>query len=671
MSDLQGSSVLAADFGSVNTRVVLIDLVDGEYRLVARGEGHTTVGYPVDDISVGLARVLHTISDATGRKFYDDDGQIITPEQDDRSGVDYFLTTASAGRPMRAVLVGLMPDVSLETAQRTVAGAYVEVVATLHLGDEMTEEERLNAILLSYPDLIFISGGTEGGAQSALLAITEVVKLAISLIDPAQRPVVIYAGNSQLIGGITDQFEGLVPMLIAENIRPLMDKENLASAAEELGTAYTTYKERQGSGFDIIAGMSNTGIQPTSSSYHIITDYYMRSRKENVIAIDFGSGTSVISVGFNGYVDTSISPNLGLGHSANRLVELVDPESIASWLPFVPQRGEIVNYALNKSLRPASIPMNLRELYLEHALLRAGIQQLMKQTRSTWRGVVDRGALPPIGLIIGAGAPLTHTGHPGFDTMLLLDAIQPEGITEIKADPHALIPALGALSAANPDAVVQILDGKNLEHLGAVINVSGQPTPDKRAIKLKVKTEDGEEFDEEVEGGKIWALPLPINHKLEIQMQLSRGLTVGGKSKLKVTVAGGAAGLIFDTRGRPLPLGETSQERAEQLPQWLSEITGDTPHEIPTRWLRVDETESDEESEIMVEEPDKKRRGLFGLFGGGRRKKDTEDTDEQDQLSAFDSMEDDFDSFLDSDADDSDEEKDELDEELGSLRDLL
>jgi len=357
MSDLQGSSVLAADFGSVNTRVVLIDLVDGEYRLVARGEGHTTVGYPVDDISVGLARVLHTISDATGRKFYDDDGQIITPEQDDRSGVDYFLTTASAGRPMRAVLVGLMPDVSLETAQRTVAGAYVEVVATLHLGDEMTEEERLNAILLSYPDLIFISGGTEGGAQSALLAITEVVKLAISLIDPAQRPVVIYAGNSQLIGGITDQFEGLVPMLIAENIRPLMDKENLASAAEELGTAYTTYKERQGSGFDIIAGMSNTGIQPTSSSYHIITDYYMRSRKENVIAIDFGSGTSVISVGFNGYVDTSISPNLGLGHSANRLVELVDPESIASWLPFVPQRGEIVNYALNKSLRPASIPM--------------------------------------------------------------------------------------------------------------------------------------------------------------------------------------------------------------------------------------------------------------------------------------------------------------------------
>jgi len=689
MADIQAGSVLAADFGSVNTRVVLIDLVDGEYRLVARGEGHTTVGYPVDDVSVGLSRVLSIISSATERKFYDDAGRIITPEQDDRSGVDYFLTTASAGRPMRAVLVGLMPDVSLVSALRAVAGAYVETVATLHLGDELDEEARLNAILLSYPDLIFISGGVEGGAQAALLEITEVVKLAISLIDPAQRPTVIYAGNSAAIEAMTDQFEGIVPILIAENIRPSMEKENLPSAARELGAAYTTYKDRQGSGFDIIAGMSNTGIQPTSGSYHVITEYYTRSRKQNVIAVDFGSGTSIISAGFNKLVDTSINPNLGLGHSAKRLVEVVGEEAIANWLPYVPRPGEIVHYALNKSLRPATIPMNLRELYMEHAFLRAGIQTLMQIARPTWRGVEARGALPDIGLVIGAGSALTHTGHPGFNTMLMLDAIQPEGITEIKADPHALIPALGALSSANPNAVVQLLDGKNLEHLGVVINVSGKPTPGKRAIKLKVRTEDGEEFDEEVMGNVIWALPLPATHSLEIEMQLSRGLTIGGKSKLTVTLSGGSAGLIFDTRGRPLPLASTPQERAIQLPQWLHEITGNPLQEIPPRWLREDEAVPDEDEaaalpQVQQAKPRKKGGGLFGFLRRGKKQDDAAAADpldrleEDDDLLDFDAMpdDDDFADFLDDDETDAKtakkrKEDEKLDEELGSLRDLL
>lgn len=681
MADIQAGSVLAADFGSVNTRVVLIDLVEGEYRLVARGEGHTTVGYPVDDVSVGLSRVLSIISAATERKFYDDDGRIITPEQDDRSGVDYFLTTASAGRPMRAVLVGLMPDVSLVTALRAVAGAYVETVATLHLADELDEEARLNAILLSYPDLIFISGGVEGGAQSALLEITAVVKLAISLIDPAQRPTVIFAGNSGAVAAIVDQFEGIVPILVAENIRPSMDEENLSSAAEELGAAYTTYKDRQGSGFDIIASMSNTGIQPTSGSYQVITEYYTRTRAENVIAVDFGSGTSIISAGFNKLVDTRINPNLGLGHSAQRLVETVGEDAIAGWLPYVPRPGEIVNYALNKSLRPATIPMNLRDLYMEHAFLRAGIQSLIAGARSTWRGVDPRGPLPEMGLIIGAGSALTHTGYPGFNTMLMLDAIQPEGITEIKADPHALIPALGALSSANPDAVVQILDGKNLEHLGVVINVSGKPTPGKRAIKLKVRTEDGEEFDEEVMGNVIWALPLPATHSLEIEMQLSRGLTVGGKSKLTVTLSGGSAGLIFDTRGRPLPLAATAQERAVQLPQWLHEITGVPLQEIPARWLREEEALPLEAAAIPLQERKKGRGGLFGFLRRDKKQAQTEDRLVDDESLDFDAIpdDDDFEDFLDSDTDDGAQpgkqrkgkEDEKLDDELGSLRDLL
>lgn len=40
-------SILSADFGSVNTRVVLFDVVDGQYRLLSRAQTLTTASLPI------------------------------------------------------------------------------------------------------------------------------------------------------------------------------------------------------------------------------------------------------------------------------------------------------------------------------------------------------------------------------------------------------------------------------------------------------------------------------------------------------------------------------------------------------------------------------------------------------------------------------------------------
>jgi hypothetical protein len=53
----QTASFLVADFGSVYTRVVLVDVVEGVYRLVARGQTQTTRGYPFNDVGVGVQRI--------------------------------------------------------------------------------------------------------------------------------------------------------------------------------------------------------------------------------------------------------------------------------------------------------------------------------------------------------------------------------------------------------------------------------------------------------------------------------------------------------------------------------------------------------------------------------------------------------------------------------------
>ena len=91
MTEPRINSILAVDFGSVNTRALLLDIVDGEYRLVAQGKSRTTIGSPTDDVHVGLSKVLREIAASSGRRFFDDQGELIRPEQVDRVGVDYYL----------------------------------------------------------------------------------------------------------------------------------------------------------------------------------------------------------------------------------------------------------------------------------------------------------------------------------------------------------------------------------------------------------------------------------------------------------------------------------------------------------------------------------------------------------------------------------------------------
>ncbi len=588
MAVSRSGSVLAADFGSVHTRAVLIDLVDGAYRMVARAEGRTTGGFPVNDLTVSLNRVLTALSETTGRSFMSPDGQIITPEQSDRSGVDHFVMTASLGRPLRTVLVGLMPDVSVASGLRAAAGTYIDVVETLSLTDKRTEEEQLNAILLSRPDLIFITGGTEFGAQSPVLRLAEVVRLAFQVADEQRRANILYAGNSKIAERIREMFDGVTGVFIAPNIRPTLEDEHLESAQTQLALAFNRQKAKGGEGFEELNRMSRLGVLPTANSYNLVVDFLGRIYPRGVLAVDIGSAVSTLSASIGGGVATSIRTDIGLGHSAAAMLNIIGTDAVKRWLPFNVASRDIYNYALNKTLRPGVIPMTLKELYLEHALLRAGVQSLVQASRPAWNEsprTRTRLMLPDFALVIGAGSALTRTGHPGYNALLILDAVQPTGVTQLQSDPFGLIATLGPLALVNPEAVVQILDGSNLERLGTAFSVSGLPRAGRTAMKVSIKLSDGTTQRHTVEGGSLWVYPLPIGQKAQVSVSAARGLTIGGKNRVRVTAEGGIVGLIFDARGRPLPLAADVRARAEQLPLWVSQVTGDDVKTIDPLWL--------------------------------------------------------------------------------------
>lgn len=622
MSNNHVRSILAADFGSVYTRAVLIDLVDGEYRLVARGEGRTTDGFPVFDLAVGFERIVRELAEDTGRNLSDQGRRIITPETAKREGIDLYALSASIGRPLRAVVIGLMPNVSIQSAVRATTGTYIDVRAIVSLDDQRTEEEKLNTILLSYPDVIFLTGGTNDGAEGMVMRNAELALLAIRLISAERRPSIVYAGNEALQTQIHELFEPYTTVLIADNLRPSLENERLESARYQLGRAFDRYKESRQKSFATVAERSQTGILSSARGQTIVAEYLSKVEKANVAIIDAGSASFSVAVAENGKVYSSIRTDLGLGHSAPNTLETVGVEALRQWLPANISASDLYNYALNKSVRPGSIPMNSWDLYIEHAFLRAGMRRALIDANPEWQTKP-----PAFSWIIACGSALTRTGNAGHDAMLILDSVQPAGVTVLETDPYGLIPAMGAISAQAPQAVVQLLEGGNLTRLGIAFSASGKPRKvNATALNVTIQPQGSKKKTKlKVLGGRLLVYPLGAGEYATVTVSCGWGMNINGKSRIKLNVEGGTLGLIFDARGRALPLGNTANKRAEQLPVWVADATGDQQITIPERWL---EPLEEEDINFLPEKPAKTKRW-------GRKPKKKEKTEEE---SRFDDL---------------------------------
>jgi hypothetical protein len=596
MTESFKGSILAVDFGNVHTRVVLVDLVEGTYKPVAYGEVRTTGGFPQGDVSIGMMRAIRQISRATGRELLNATGSVITPETAERTGVDTFLITTSIGRPLRTVLIGLTEDLSVASGLRAVAGTYIQVVETLTLEDDRDENQQLNAIVLSRPDLIFIVGGMEGGAQETVMRLARRASLALRLMRDGKQRVVLFAGNSQAGNEIRDLFAGAADVLYAENVRPRATSENPAPASAQLASAYDLIAEERGAGFAKAAENSTTGVMPTAQSYSLITRYLGKTTG-SALSLDVGSGVSTLSAAIGEQTTTTIRNDIGLGHSARSLLDATGLQAVQRWLPFLVDDNELLAYALNKTLRPGTLPENERELYLEHAFMRAGVQAMVQTARPLWtkQTSIDPDApLPDFHTIIGAGAVFANTGRPGMAALLLLDALQPTGVSDLLLDNNALIPALGALARVQPEAFVQLLDAGGIMSLGKCLTVQGSPRAGKNALRVRITLPDGGVVKQEVAGGSLWMYPLPLGVRALIDVRVvGRGISIGGKRKVRMEVTGGTAGFIIDARGRPLPLASTPAERAQQLPAWYAQATGDTLRPIKAEWLEKLVRESD------------------------------------------------------------------------------
>ncbi len=576
MSERRVHSILAVDIGGVHTRALLFERLDGAFRLVGQGAGQTTLGAPNDDARAGLAPILADMSETSGRRIVDGAGRVIRPARDEREGVDHVLITTSAGPPLRAALLGLYPQVSIASARRVIAPFYIEAVAEVHLEDGFSARGRLNRIVHSRPQLIFIAGGVDGGAGSALLEMLAITREAVTLLGEGSKPVVLYAGASGLAASLREMLSQRAEVLIAPNIRQ-PEGEALEPAQALLGR-YFASRKRKSAGYQSLASVSSSGILPTARMVETMTAFFGRSLGEDALTIDVGSGRTMLSLARRGGLESVIRNDIGVGHSAATALELIGAGELARWLPFRARAGELAAYALRKSARPQSNPLDMRARFIEHALLRGAVAFAAGKFKS-----LDRSRLR---LVVLAGATFCGAGQGALDMLLLADALELDGVTQVKADPRGALPALGALASVAPAAVVQLVNSDLLEPVGALIRVTGRPAAGALALRITAIVDGGDALERDIKVGDVWHLPVPAAGAAELRIQASRGLSIGGKRRLRLTLAGGRGGLLFDARLDAQARAKTMTERGLNLLRWHAAVTGPgRPVAIPESWL--------------------------------------------------------------------------------------
>jgi len=570
--------ILALDIGTITTRAILFDVVEGRYRFLGAGSVPTTAGAPVGDVSEGVRLAIDQLQNITGRNLIGSDGQVAVPALPDGTGVDGCVATVSVGPPLKVVAIGLLEDVSAQSARALATTTYAEVIETFSLNDKRETANRLDTLLKLRPDLIVVAGGVEGGASESVIDLLEAVGLACYVLPKEQRPEVLFAGNSSLVNAVKDYLSGLVSLHIAPNVRPSLDIEQLTPSQPALSQVFRLVRSRQMRGIAEIDHWTDNHLTPTATAFgrtiRFISKEYARTHK-GVLGIDVGASATTVAAGFAGDLVLSIYPQLGLGENLPNMLRQCKLEDIQRWLAFEIPDKELQDYIFNKSTHPGSLPAGFEELAIEQALACQAVYLAIRQAMKNYPADLPRPGpdfLPAFEPIIATGSVFTRAPLRGQALLTLLNALQPTGITTLALDRNNLAAVLGAAAAVAPMLTIQSLDSTNFINLCTVISLVGQAPFGAPVLRARLVYEDGHEANLVVKYGALDGLHLPPGQVATLHLNPLHRFDVGlggpGRGG-SLKVMGGVLGVVIDARGRPLRLSGDPGRRRELHKKWL------------------------------------------------------------------------------------------------------
>ncbi|MDH3892160.1 MAG: glutamate mutase L [candidate division Zixibacteria bacterium] len=596
--------IVATDCGSTTTKAILIEFVNGEYRLMHRGEAPTTVEAPFEDVTMGALNAVAEVEELSGRKILDENGKFISPSNG-KTGTDVYISTSSAGGGLQMMVAGVVRSMTAESAERAALGAGAIVMDVIASNDKRLPHQQIERIRALRPDMILLSGGIDGGTTTHVVEIAELIAAA----DPRPRlgssyklPI-IYAGNKEATDLVKEAMADKVDLKTVDNLRPVLERENLGPAREEIHEQFMEHVMAQAPGYKKLMSWTDADIMPTPGAVGLIIQTIAEQYNIEAVGVDIGGATTDVFSVFRPDMETpvfnrTVSANLGMSYSISNVFAEATLPMVMRWVPFKMEERDLRNRVKNKMIRPTTIPQSMEELIFEQAIAKEALRLAFVQHKNfatVLKGVQQQRTIADafeqsgsgstivnmmsLNMLIGSGGVLSHAPRRQQSGLMMIDAFMPEGVTRLAVDSIFMMPQLGVLTEVHKKAATEVFIKDCLIHLGTCVAPAGVTKKPGPVMKYTIDLPGGQvtgtldhlemkRFDLGLDDNNQ---PLECKAVFEPERQYDCG--AGKGHRLETKLHGGVVGVVLDGRGRPFDLSTlTEDERVSHLRAWMTEL---------------------------------------------------------------------------------------------------
>jgi hypothetical protein len=425
--------------------------------------------------------------------------------------------------------------------------------------------------------MVIIAGGTDGGASRSVQKLLEPIGLASYLLPEEKRPAVLFAGNNKLVGEIKTLVGSLASSLhFSHNIRPSLETEDIDPAGLELANMFITIRKKQLKGLDVLDVWAGGHTLPTAYATGRMVRFLANVYGSNkgLLSVDLGASSTVIAAGFQNKSVLKVFPQFGLGENLPALLNYTTLDDILRWSTLDIPQSVILDYLHQKALYPTTIAATKEDFVIAQSVAKQALYLAMQAARKDFpkdAASIKPTLAPLFDPIIAGGASLSDASRPGQSLLLLLDSVQPVGISTVILDQNNLMPMLGAAASQNNILPVQVLESGAFLSVGTIISPVVAAKYGTSILKARVSYEGGTEAVVDLKYGFLETLPLASGESGKISIQVARGVDIGygpGRGVKNLPITGGALGIVFDGRGRPLDMPSDPVRRRELIKKW-------------------------------------------------------------------------------------------------------
>ena len=289
-----------------------------------------------------------------------------------------------------------------------------------------------------------------------------------------------------------------------------MERENLVPARNKIHDLFLEHVMAQAPGYRKLIEWAGAPIMPTPAAVGLIMETIAKKQGINVIGVDIGGATTDVFSIFHGIFNRTVSANLGMSYSISNVLAECGLENILRWVPFSIDEQDLRNRIKNKMIRPTTVPQTLDELQIEQAIAREALRLALghhKTLATGLKGVQQERSISDVfeqkasgqshinmlelDLIVGSGGILSHAPRRVQSMLMMVDAYEPLGFTELSVDSIFMMPHLGVLSTVNEQAAMEVFVNDCMIYLGTCIAPQGQGKQGERCFDYTIDLPTG------------------------------------------------------------------------------------------------------------------------------------------------------------------------------------